>query len=387
MKLRLGLIVSGESHYSPGVKPFLALAKYIPATGSEVILFDVGCSSRARRKLEAVCPPARIVTCDGASRLIDACKLVQPDVVITDDAFDRVRLGAQVKDALPNICAAVYLHIFYGLHAIRRQSVSKGLGIRSQLELGASRLIPFSLLGSQHSRILRRYDLCVANSQFTELLAHLLYGIRPDIVIHPPIETAVFNPGAGSSIQRSGILVFVGSDLDRPVQDYLAVLRELSVQSKEGITLFGDLKAANEIRLALGPERIAVVHDIEDEELVEVYRRHRVTYIAQDWEDFGNVGPESLLCGTPVVMELAQPWTEITGSTPLVKICRSRDALVKNLTSLSVAKADLWLDVRSSLTRALSPQNCAADLMELLEGRLEHNGATRTVTTPLRRRI
>jgi glycosyltransferase involved in cell wall biosynthesis len=371
--LRVGLIVGGESHFSPGVKPFLAFAKCLPTLGSEAMLLDVGCSPRARAKLEAICPPAQIVSCHGTTGLIDACRNARPDVLITDDAFDRVRLGAQVKAAIPQVCAAVYIHVFYGLHSIRRQSVGKGLSISSKVELGASRLIPFSLLGSQHSRLLRKYDLCIANSQFTELLAHLLYGIHPDVVIHPPIDVALFNPGAGPSIQKSGVLVFVGSNLDRPPEAYLPILRELSLRSKETITLFGDRKAGEEIKMALGGERVTVVHDVEDEELVRVYRRHKVTYIAQDWEDFGNVGPESLLCGTPVVMELAQPWTEIVGSSPFIKICRGGDELVENLVSPDRANSHSWTEIQSSLVQALSPQNCTAQLVKLFQGKLRHS--------------
>lgn len=45
-------------------------------------------------------------------------------------------------------------------------------------------------------------------------------------------------------------------------------------------------------------------------ELVNLYAESRVTYVPTEYELFGHVGAESLLCGTPVILDAYHPFLE-----------------------------------------------------------------------------
>lgn len=362
-KLSIGIIISGSTHYSPGVKPFVWIAKWLDSLGFDFTLFRFKCGEEVNSFIKEKFSPIHVIDCSSEMNLIRNIQRSSVGVVFSDDAFDRIRILDRIKKEL-GLKTAVYVHIFFGLLTLSPSSYSQAIRVGNH-RLRLFRLIPFSLLSSSHRRMLSSADIVISNSQFTEMLTSLLYGRKSSGVIYPPINDDAF-PAGNRDLDREGVLVFVGDKLDRDPASYIPTLKQI-LEKGVRIKLFGDNHIMNYIFQKLKSPLVSVNANLTDTELFALYRTSKITYITQNWEDFGNVGPESLLNGTPVIVETPQPWMELTGQSPLIRIERNSNNLADRIIEPIPFIKEEQDRLLVSLTRSLSPRAATENFLKIVQ--------------------
>lgn len=366
--LRVAFLASGEHHYSPGVKPFLGFSRAAQDSGTPSMLFGWNCGPDAKSSILQHLEPGRFVFAQTREEIRLQLREFKPDFFVTDDAAYRLAL---LKSCLKGTdCqTAAYMHVFSAIRTLRPSTLDRGAGGGLRLKFGLAHMLPFYPLTHSYRNMLNSLDALVANSAYSDLLANTLYGLRPHGVVYPPMDSEVFTPPTEPCPAKDGILVFVDGDLNRDTAEYSTVLNDLS---SAGVTLHlvGEgritLKVEQLVRDRHGSARIYRHVGITDEELATLYRSVSATYIPQEWEAFGNVGPESLMCGTPVVLDRPEPWTEISGPSPMIRILRPGDDVLLKLVSPFPGQPQEWVRLRSQISSATSYTSSFRRLIDLL---------------------
>ncbi len=340
--MRVAFILWGNRVFSPGMRASLDLAAALGALGSKASAVLVQSSEEVAREARRRLGDAEVRSCGDLSEVPEAVRALGPDVVYSKDHVDSLQVLSEIRSE-NRAKAVTFTSGFYHLEMLQGRS-------------GLSRYLAYPWITRRYQRLLRSMDGVVAISYYCEMLLELLYGIRPLGVVYPSIDSTLYRPPAPPG-ERSGVLVFVGPEGNRPLSSFLPVLEGLPAAAGP-VHLFGDVDATQHLYQRLGKARSRRHVDLTEAELVKLYGRVRATYITSEWEGFGLVGPESLLCGTPVVAEVAQPWMEITGESDAVRIGRSMKELVGFLTGAPRESPSLPL-LRQHLSEALSPQVCA----------------------------
>jgi glycosyltransferase involved in cell wall biosynthesis len=158
--------------------------------------------------------------------------------------------------------------------------------------------IPFSFFSSRYAKILKTFDLVIANSNVTATFLNSLYNIDVSGVVYPPTDTDVFKPS--DQKKRKEITLYLGSHLGDSRKDFVKKLIEAATEKGFLANLFGNAKMASEI-ISAGNDSISYPSNLTDAELARMYSRGKLTVCPQKWEQFGMVPVESISCGTPVL--------------------------------------------------------------------------------------
>ena len=139
----------------------------------------------------------------------------------------------------------------------------------------------------------RRIDAYIANSELTRERIERYYG-RDSVVVHPPVETHRFRPGAPG--------------------DALLVVSEVVRHKRVHVALEGARRAGTPIRIVgLGPDHAALrqaypeaqfLGRVSDAELVELYPQARAVVVPSK-EEFGITAVEAQAAGRPVIAAAA----------------------------------------------------------------------------------
>lgn len=352
--MHLTVLSWGHKIYAPGVKVTLDLASALVPLGTKVSAVLVDSSPETEAEARRRLGEANVRACQNLSELPGIVRALGSDAVYSKDHIDSLDALAAVKKATRAKTLA-FTSGFHALDALRPPPTAETPSKRGSPRL--QRLRGFSGATRRYRELLADLDGVVAISYYCEMLEELLYGVRPKGIVYPVVDPAFYSPPASGAVRR-GILVYVGPAANRDAEEFTPALRDLPTTAGP-IHLFGNADGTQAALDALGAD-LAVRHvDLSPEELVKLYRGVRWTYITSEWEGFGYVGPESLLCGTPVVAEVAQPWMEVWGESAAVRIARSGDA---RRALLSAAPSDADLDLgraRERLAGILGPEPVA----------------------------
>ena len=311
--MKISFILFGEKHYSPEVKPFIMIAKGLTDLGLDVLISDAGMGHDARQYVEGIFPDIEKFDFTDKSYFRDC------DYVICDDSVKGLHYVDRVKKKF-NLKTVCYSQIFYGTKALRPNTSELYHNKIEELKFRFARFLPFQLISREYVSMMKRADIIISNSIFTEMFLYSAYGILSNGVIYPPADTMTFH--ISEEERRSEkVLVFLGSPQDTNPRIYFEYLHEFIKNGIE-VAAFGDRRMANVISSEFR-SKVQYYRDISDIELAKLYRSVMYTFLPPTWEAFGNVGPESLLCGTPVLIRLYQPWMEIVGENVMIRRVKS----------------------------------------------------------------
>ncbi len=135
-----------------------------------------------------------------------------------------------------------------------------------------------------HQRCVKKYDILLANSQFTaSIMSFFLNSIFADYV-YPPVDTEKFKPNRTNN-SNPYALVLLRSNAE-PLAKYITALSK-----KIPIRIVGNVNIEGAVTLGR----------LSDDELISAYSNATLTITASLQEFFGYSTAESLSCGTPVI--------------------------------------------------------------------------------------
>ena len=98
-------------------------------------------------------------------------------------------------------------------------------------------------------------------------------------------------------------------------------------------------------------------------ELVLLLKNSRITYVPTTFELFGHVGAESLICGTPVILDTYHPFLELVPkNNRAVKIASTNISIATQVLSIIEDKAEIC-DLSNEILEKYSPEKSAMALL------------------------
>lgn len=316
------LLAYEKSPYEGSVRPFINWAYVLKRKNYEVefILINVG-----KTVIDTLIKKRLVYRIfDDLKGLSSFCRKRNYEVVFTDDYIERLKILNKIEG---NFRRAVYCQVLYGIHAI--SAVHKPSSVKEKIIFLTVKTIPFSILRKKYKKFLGKADLIIANSRVTATILHTFYGIEPDGVVYPPVDTAVFKPYTVK--KKDQVLIYLGShtgDVDENfAKEILQILKDKDVK----IFAFGN----NVLKRKLSKSfKIYPLYNVSDVELAKIYSGSLVCICPQKWEQFGYVQVESMACGTPPIAFNLMGFQETIINGKTGSLVNNSDDFLKKLSQL-----------------------------------------------------
>jgi glycosyltransferase involved in cell wall biosynthesis len=288
--MKIAILLAYESTPFEGVvRPFINWARGLKNRNYDIefLLVDVG------RAITDILLESgfKFYNFDDPKSLLYFCSKKGYKLIFTDDHIRRLKILNEV-DA--NFRKAVYCQVLYGIHAVAL--FPKSPLLKERLTFSIAKLVPFSMLRKKYTNSLKKADIIIANSKITATLLNILYGIEPDGIVYPPLDTNVFRPRAAE--KKRQVLLYLGSRAGDTDENFAAEICKVLRSKDFKILVFGNaiLKEKLQRKFEVYP-----LSGVSDEELSNIYSQSELTICPQRWEQFGYVAVESMACGTPVL--------------------------------------------------------------------------------------
>jgi glycosyltransferase involved in cell wall biosynthesis len=324
-------ITYAKSSHLGVMRPFVNWAK---ALGERSVLAFCRCPDVLRGMEDFAPLKSTIASSDNIDELAHILNRNSVDYLISDDYVPRVRFLLKMAQKA-NVRKGVYVQLLYGMHTLMQNFSKDALDFKSKLVFSIFPLIPFRLLSRRYCDLLKKFDTIVANSRFTASLLRYLYGVEVNGVVYPPVDGMVFRPHLTNGIANE-VIIYCGSNAGDTDPTLLKQLLELLISSNsiDKINLFGNKAIYHLLGKLVSSSMINIVQGISDMELAQMYSKSILTISPQEWETFGYVPIESMLCGTPVLAFASQPFSELVQDKNIAHLVYSRKALLEKLKEL-----------------------------------------------------
>jgi glycosyltransferase involved in cell wall biosynthesis len=138
---------------------------------------------------------------------------------------------------------------------------------------------------AKHQSFSKKYDLILANSNFTSELMSFFFDTNVEGVVYPPVDTERFSPVIDDTTKEKYVLVLLKSSAEPSFRFVEQLARSIKVH------VVGEAQINGAINLG----------NIKDEDLIKEYSNALFTLNPNLQEYFGYSIAESLACGTPVM--------------------------------------------------------------------------------------
>jgi glycosyltransferase involved in cell wall biosynthesis len=289
------LIANQQTSHEGVVRPFFNFAK---ALGSkyEVCFLLINCSSEFAEYLKKSQFQV-IIAPKNKKGMIEKLTNLNLKFIFVDDDLERLQF-VQGVEKLIRAKTVCYIQILYGSHSIANCFDLSSLTLKQKLIFSSVKYVPFSFFSNRYAKLLRNFDLVVANSKVTANFLHTLYNVEVNGIIYPPVDTDVFQPRA-QRVQNE-VTLYLGSHLGDTRKDLVEKIIENVLQEGFIVNVFGNAKMASQI-ISAGKPSVLYHSNLTDLDLAKMYSRSKLTICPQKWEQFGLVPVESIACGTPVL--------------------------------------------------------------------------------------
>ena len=288
------IVTNQQRPYEGVVRPFLNFKKALE--GKYTVSFALlNCSNDFFESLSK--NNFQVTSSKTKKGLIEEIKRIKPNFVFTDDDINRLRLAMEIKRKT-NSKAISYVQVLYGSHAIANCFDMSSLTLKERLIFSPIKHIPFSFFSSRYAKILRDFDIVIANSKVTATFLKSIYDVELNGIVYAPIDMDLFQPKAQKN--RKEVVLYLGSHLGDTKQDFIRKIICTVVKEGYFVNIFGNPTLASRI-IKTKNDLLAYHSKITDVELADLYSRSKLTICPQKWEQFGLVPVESMACGTPVL--------------------------------------------------------------------------------------
>jgi glycosyltransferase involved in cell wall biosynthesis len=273
------------------MRPFVNWAK---ALSEKSVLVFYKCPDVLRGMEDLGSFKSIIVQADNIGELVHRLNHNGVNYLISDDYIPRVELLLKLAQRL-SARKGVYIQILYSMHALMTFNISF-LPLKERLPFWMMGFVPFSLLKRQYKKLLEKQDIIIANSQITATLLHILYGVEPDGIVYPPLDTNIFRPR--KTRKKNQVLLYLGSHAGDTDENFVTEICKVLKAKNFKILVMGNAILKEKLQKEF---EIYSVFGVSDEELSNIYSQSKLTIYPQKWETFGCVPVETLACGTPVL--------------------------------------------------------------------------------------
>lgn len=335
---KIGFIIkrySGKSqYYNSNVKPFVDLSYGLNAMGYEVSLFIDESERHLDEKIKSI-------TGDGVTifyfQRSNIEKLIYQNSIkylIVEDNIDIME--TVLKFQSKEIKKAVFVQYLYGVNTNKPEKRM------SSFDLTIGSYLPWRLLTKKYRNLIERFDYIIPNSQTCGYILRQFYGLSPSGIVYPPvgIDMRPLLDNIKEKVEKKGILIFAGNiENDYFSRDIKKEVKTLISELKEPVKLF---VSNPETASYFSQDGIKLYSRLSVSELVKLYSESRATYVPTEYELFGYVGAESLLCGTPVILDVFHPFLEsFPMETNTVKIVHPLKTIFSSFFELQEEKSNM----------------------------------------------
>jgi glycosyltransferase involved in cell wall biosynthesis len=288
--VKVAILLAHESTPFAGVvRPFINWARELKKRNHDIefLLVDVG-GKITEHLLES---DFQFYNFSNLKNLLHFCNENHYEIIFTDDYIKRLKILDKIDG---NSKKAVYCQVLYGIHAI--SAIHKSPSLKEKLVFSIVGFAPFSIFRRRYTKFLKKADIVIANSKITAMLLCILYGIEPDEIVYPPLDTGVFKPR--STEKKRQVLLYLGSHAGDTDENFVAEVCKVLKAKNFKILVFGNAVLKEKLQKKF---EIHSISGVSDEELSNIYSQSKLTVCPQKWEQFGYVAVESMACGTPVL--------------------------------------------------------------------------------------
>lgn len=289
-------------YFSANVKPFVDLSLGLRLIGEESVLLVNKSEKHLDEKIRSVTKELVPIFYFDSLDFEKVLRESSVKYLVVDDRIKIMKNILRYKDK--GFETVVFVQYLYGLGTNVRAKRSRSL----ELAMGSN--IPWKFIIKTYRDLLLRFDHVISNSQTTRWVLRQIYDLSSDGTVYPPvgIDMRPIIERMKWPTKKLGILVFAG-DLERDYfsRNIITELKYLRKELDEPIKLFVSNHEATEL---LNFNDVEVYSRLPVEELVRLYVESKATYIPTAVELFGHTSAESVLCGTPSILDEYHPVLE-----------------------------------------------------------------------------
>jgi len=332
------LIALSNKYYNAGTKPFLDISLGLINNGYKpFLLFFKSPSYEDCKKRFPNLPMHAFQNVDEINNFINKEGI---KVLISDDYIYRLKIFNKIKAKYK----VVYVQHLVGM------SVINELSNKTNIKLKLASYLPWRIIVRQYVNIVEKANIIISNSYTTTHDLATLYGINSSGVVYPPVGV---NLRMLNNSERKGILVYVGHKPDFYVRDLKQDIKVLK-NIDDDIIIWGE----------------GGLENISDEELSHLYSRVKLVYVTTTFETFGYVGAEALLFGTPVLLNVYQPFLEkIPLEYNMVKILGRKEIGPKEIEDFLELEKDI-ISAKKAIVSNYSANKSSQSLIKILDTEL-----------------
>lgn len=320
-----------DTPYEGMVRPFINWTIELRLEGYEIYFILLNCSKKLKDFLEKYVHGVNLKSVTNFNEMLTYLYNSRPTVIVTDDYYARLRLINKIKN-ITRVRTCIYVQVLHGIHSIVDTFNLNYASLKFKLKIRyfGQRFIPFNFLRRPYKNLLLNQDLIIANSQTTATFLHTLYGIEPDEVIHPPVNTNIFKTCAG---KKNQVLLYLGSHSEEVDANFIRKICEILQTGGFNILVFGNVKISEQMK---NDFNLQYCSDVCDEELARIYSESKFTICPQKWEMFGYVAAESISCGTPAIAFNLMGFAEIIAQPKCGYLVNNKQEFLTKVESLTL---------------------------------------------------
>jgi len=351
-------IDGSSAYYNANVKPFVDLSIGLTALGHNPVLLVPKTEMQLKIKIDSLTEERVRIIYYNERDLRETLLSLSPEYMMIEDNVEFMKTIIDLN--LPKIRTVVFVQYLYAVNTNKQ----KKRGMSLTLRVGS--FLPWRFLTSRYRRLLRKFDYITANSQTCGYILRQFYDVSVSGIVYPPvgmdmrkiINTKDNNPS------KKGILVFAGNmENDYFYRDLKKEVIDLRKDIDEPVRILAGSTVTAVYFKELG---IQTFSKLPVEDLVKLFSDSRIVYVPTAYELFGYVGAESVLCGTPVVLDAYHPFLErFPTETGAVRITNPASKISEIILDLFNSTIDMETAKRSILNN-YSAEESARSLINAL---------------------
>jgi len=321
---KIGFIIRGlngkSKYYNGNVKPFVDLSCGLSNPSQKPILFIHESERQLTDKIVSLTRGLVPIVFFNDDTLRQSILDISPDFIVIEDNLEYMQKVLNLD--IPRIKLAVFVQYLYGVNTNKKNVRKRSIMLR----IGS--LLPWRLVIRKYKNLLSQFEYIIPNSETCGYILRQFYDLPVSGAVYPPVgnDMRSFLKYSKGNQEKKGILIFVGNiENDYYARDLLKEISEMRKKLKEPIIIFASEVQTAEYFMKQGFQTYS---NLPVEELIKLYQNSRITYVPTAYELFGHVGAESILCGTPVILDTHHPFLEMFPmETKAVRIANPKSSI------------------------------------------------------------